>query len=168
MKNRIIFYLVIISFFNNLLFSNTPNDFVSEKIIKLFNDLQIDKSNTIFIQLQAWDIKDINIMLIQQELLTNDFVLVDNEQFADYFVTINVEESLINKNTNKFFIKNEMYREIIFLVQITRKIDGQLISISNLTYEEKIEENVAKGKWYTPFLTTFVIGSLVYLLFYGT
>ena len=163
MTTKPIIIILFLLIFTPILASNAEQ-FISENII---NNPILEPSKSIFIHLQSSISNDINILLIQQHFLENNFLVVENELFADYIVTIFVEESLINKNTRKVVIKNDIYLELKFLVRITNAENEQVLAINEYVYETKKEIDKEESKWYTPVLTTFVIGSLVYLLFYG-
>ena len=150
------------------LWSNTNGLYLSEKLVDSFIELDISNTSNFFIDLHATETKSLSRLILQEHLLKHDIKLVDVEQYADYLVTIITEENFLEKKTEKFPRVFELFIEMTFLVQITRKSDGQILDVRRYVYEEKYQEDsVIKSKWHTPFLTVFVMGSLVYLLFYG-
>ncbi|MCL2064386.1 MAG: hypothetical protein FWG98_08445 [Candidatus Cloacimonetes bacterium] len=150
------------------LFSVNSGQFLSESLVKSLKELNLENNVNLFIDLQTIETDDLNKFILQEKLLIEGYSLVEIEDFANYFVTIRVEESFISRRSEKFPRSTEYFIEKTFLVQFTRKSDSQILNVWRYVFLERHqEENVVQEKWYTPFLVAFVIGSLIYLLFYG-
>ena len=148
--------------------AENSGQFLSQRLVEYLHEIDFDDKSNLYIDFQAMETSDLNKMILQEHLLKNGFSLVETEQFADYFVTIRVEESFIVKRTERFPKVNELFKEMTFLVQFTRKNDAMVLSIKRYVFEEKHQqENVIQNKWFTPYLIALVLGSLVYYIFYG-
>ena len=142
--------------------------FLGGKLVETLHELNIPLCSSIFIWLQAPESHDFNNFVLQERLLKNGFTVVETEQFADYSVIIKVEGRFINRRIASFPRRDEMVKETSFLVQFMRIEGTQVLDIKRFDFHEKRrEEAQVRNKWYSPFLTTFVIGSLVYLLYFG-
>ena len=149
--------------------NHTKGDFLSMSIIESIRSLNIPLSSSFMIFLQIPEVEGLNRFMIQKTLLESDYAIVESEQFADYTIQIKAEESFVPRRTSSFLRGEELTRQTSFIVQFLRMSDSQVLGIKQYNYEEKYTtESSVKDKWYNPILVTFVIGSLVYLLYFGT
>lgn len=148
--------------------SLNKGQFLEESLMSILTDLEITSDSAIFVNLQSYESRDIHKLFLQEILLNNTYTVVETEQFADYSVTIRVEENFVSKKTASIFVTHELIKETSFIVQVLRIKDYKVMDIKRFKFEEKHQqEKNVKDKWYSPFLVTFVIGSLIYLLYYG-
>ena len=79
-----------------------------------------------------------------------------------------MEEKLFPKKKGRFPAKEELWVETVFIIQIVQLSDAQVLDVKRFAMEERYQDpQQVTDKWYTPFLIVFVLGSLVYLLYYG-
>ena len=131
------------------------------------NELDYDPNSTFYLHLDFLQTDELNSLLLQNYLIKK-INLVEMEQFADYSVNISVEEALTTKPRGSLFRKKEQYIVYSFMWQIIRNADARIMQIHTLEIEEAVKTKIiTKDSWYHPVIIAFILGSLVYLLFYG-
>ena len=169
-RSLVFIFILLYSFLLSTLTAETVTkvDFLSKVIQATAQELSIPSNSPLYIEINYDHFNEIDVLALQEQLLKMNFTIVHNEQFSDYIVTIKAEESLIYMKT-EIFPKREMpYLETTFFIQVTQKEEGRILSVDRHRYIEATDEvQKEKEKWYTPFFIAFVLGSLVYLLFYG-
>jgi len=148
--------------------NTSRSTFLGSKLVETLHELNIAEYSSIFVLLQTPESHDFNRIVLQEYVLRGGFTVVEAEQFADYSVLIRAEERFVTQRTSSFPRRDEVIKETSFLAQFMRIEDTQVLEIKRFERQEQHrEEALVRNKWYSPFLTTFVIGSLVYLLYFG-
>ena len=148
--------------------SPTKSDFLTSNLFVTIAQLNLPDSSAYYINLQARDTEELNLFSLQESFLDHKLIVVDAEQFADYSISIRIEEKLFPQKKGRFPTKEELWVETVFITQIVKLIDTQVLDIQRITHEERYgDPQQVTDKWYTPFLIVFALGSLVYLLYYG-
>ena len=162
------FFFLLFIIASCFLSAENIGEFLSSNLVSSLQELEIDSSSNLYLDIHFHETNELNRFILQEHLLNNGFSLVETEEFADFFVIIRVEESFIQRSRNRFPKTIEVIKESNILVQYTRKVDMQILTVKrHIFYQEHQEEDVVKSQWYTPYLIILVIGSLIYLLFYG-
>ena len=148
--------------------SPAKSDYLTSNLFNTITQLNLPDSSSYYINLQTRDTDELNLFSLQQSFLEKNKIVVDTEQFADYSISIRVEEKLYPKKKGRFPAKEELWVETIFIVQIVQLSDARVLDVNRFTIDERYQDQQqVTDKWYTPFLIVFVLGSLVYLLYYG-
>jgi len=136
-------------------------------IIATVEELALESDNFFLLDLNEQDYETINLFQLYEELHTK-INLAEMEQFADYIVKINIEQSTQTSQPGGFFSPSEQFLVSSILIQIVRKIDTKIMAIRKAEYTEKINPPKNQNdRWYHSLIITLITGSLVYLLFYG-
>ena len=165
---HILFCLGLFAIFSLNAQSTTKLDHLTSNLFEGITQLNLPDSSSYYINLQTRDTEELNLFSLQQSFLENDKKVVDTEQFADFSISIRVEEKLFPKKKGRFPAKEELWVETVFIVQIVALSSSQVLYVQRFAHEERYQDpQLVTDKWYTPFLIVFVLGSLVYLLYYG-
>jgi hypothetical protein len=141
---------------------------IADSLIVMFNSNMITDNEMIYLDIQFPDNQNITKFEIQKMLLAKDYELVESKQFADYVVLIQSSELLMNNPSNSIFKQSELIKKEVYQIQLLRLVDMKVLTIKTIEVMNLYSNNdMTKDKWYTPFLITFVIGSLIYLLYYN-
>ena len=147
--------------------SPTKAEFLADNLVDIISHHDFPDSSTFYINLQTRESDDLNLFFLQQRFLENSFIVVESEQFADCSISIRLEERVFPRRKDTFPRAEELFKETVFVVQVVQNIDTQVLEIKRLAIEEKYEtQQRVSEKWYTPIMIVFVLGSLIYLLYY--
>jgi hypothetical protein len=161
-------FLIVLLFWG-LLYADVDvigkGEFLSGKLIETLSELDIPENSSIHLNFWGHETHDLNRYILQEVLLNNNFTVVESEEFADLSILIRAEEREVRDRRLR---RNNRKLETIFLVHITRVEDTHVLAINRFSFLEPLQEELLiNNKWYSPFLITFVIGSLIYLLYFG-
>ena len=140
--------------------------FLANNLLNKLNELSIPNDDSLYLQFFISDTKDLNRLLLSRLLLEKDRTLVENENFANYSIMIKANERVIPIKTNSFPRRTNLYKETVFTTQFTEMSAYEIIKIHEFSHQQRlIEEKKTQNRWYDPFLISFVLGSLVYLIY---
>ena len=149
---------------DNLLTSNS----LADTLISLFKQHNVLKTDKIFIDYKQINNLNIDRLNMQKIIIENHYSLVDDLQFADFRVLVTINESVFIENKTSFFRQNRLIKKEIYQIKLTRLSDSRVLAIKDIESVDSMSfTGKSNEKWYTPFLITFVIGSLIYLLYYS-
>lgn len=171
-NHSLLFTLFLLITFNKLFcdFKNINQtdivNVVSDSLLNSLIEAKVDQNSRIVILFQGDLHNDLIKLRIFRNIIENNYQLVENLNNSDYIVSLNIYEELYQKKSRSLISNRKSNIRTNFFLKITETKSSEILLIKEFTHQTPFS-NTDEGKWFTPFLITFVIGSLVYLLYYS-
>ena len=138
---------------------------INHNLLYTLDQLDISENASFIVHFRGRETHEVNIFTLQEMLIYHGFRIVESEEFADYSIVLGVES---RDTMAKVSRRNVEVREYSVFIHIVNLADTEVLSINRFSFQERLDsEPRINNKWYSPFLITFVISSLIYLLYFG-
>lgn len=166
MKLKSVLIILISLFFGSL--TAISNLEIADSLYRHISS-QISKKD---IKAISFDFQNINSVLIYNHIasqaLKDNYVVFLSPDSAEVLIQIDTDiKESYKKKTLFFFSKQKKVKENIYFLSITDLKNNRLLYAETLSYESDSYQKQSEVKWYDPFLLTAVVGSLIYLVYYG-
>ena len=162
------FYILLLFLSVNLKAEDTPLqkiDRINENLIYTLNQLEIPENVSFVLYFRGRETHEINTFTLQEMLINHGFRIVESEEFADFSIVLGIDS---RDTMAKVSRRNVEMREYSVFIHVVNLADTEVLSINRFSFQERlVSEPRINNKWYSPFLITFVISSLIYLLYFG-
>lgn len=141
-------------------------------MLECLQSVTLPDDPNIYLNLLSPESEYLSRISLQQKLLKHSYSLVEHEQFADIIIDIQEKEAWAGDPDSKSELDDHLYLVTDFTLRIARYSDSKVLLIESkrtpIQRHEQPQKAKTEDKWYTPFLIVLAIGSLIYLLFYGS